>query len=232
MELAVGMNAFDIYRTGREQFFWQTFNSIKDEEPEHLLLYSNGSTDGTGELVERLGGIFIRDRNEASFGIQDLITRLVATTAPLILFSADDIGYTSGWLPRLKAFLEAMPPEIRIVTPLWEWDYDWNKPYKVVEYGGERAVFRASLPGSCWAFRAMDWNMIGPIPQKRFRESGEDLETCARLRNAGYHLAALPLGEHLGQEKSAWNATPSWSGYGKILSKEILSTLGSLPSTA
>jgi len=136
-----------------------------------------------------------------AYGMQRAIEAALDHEPDIVLFSADDITYVRDWLPRLVRFWQAAPDDVKLATLYLEPEWDWNRPLGAADIGGERVLFRASVPGGCWSFRATDWPLIGPIPQKM---PGEDLDICQRLRAARYRLAALDLGSHEGRHVSAW----------------------------
>ncbi len=199
--IGVGLLTFDHIRTGREQDFWKTYESIKDEPWDQFVVLTNGSTDGTEEVVRDLGGIVDETDDHIYYGNNRLVEELRGND--LIVLSADDLLYEEGWLERLQDFMAAAPEAIALssayLEPLWE----WNQPRGVVNFGGERALVRDSVCGSSWCFRSKDWEWIGPLPDLD-GTPGEDLVTCEKIRALGKKMVALDLCEHIGQEHSAW----------------------------
>lgn len=135
-------------------------------------------------------------------------TELALATVPdVVVISADDYDYRLGWLQALADFWAAAPRHVVMASLNWEPSYPWNAVEQDLLIGGQRALLRASIPGSSWSFRADDWVRIGPVAEKT---GGEDLEICERLRRAGYALAALDLSYHVGEKHSAWG-NQSWT---------------------
>lgn len=124
----------------------------------------------------------------------------------IVVFTADDYDFRSDWLSRLVSFWQAAPAEVALCCLNWEPSYPWNAVEQDLVIGGQRALIRASVPGSSWSFRAADWPAIGPIADKT---GGEDHEVNQRLRAAGRWLAALDLTLHTGERVSAWG-NQSW----------------------
>ena len=207
--LSVAMLTFNIFKSQREQFFYRAWASLDDGEyPLTKRLITNGSTDGTQDLVASLGGIVDDTDTRICYGMQRGIEWAV-TQGDIVLFSADDMTYKPGWARRLMAFWNDAPDEVAIATLFLEDCWPWNTVRGVLEAGGERALIRDSVPGGCWSFRAQDWLLIGPIPQVM---PGEDHAIIQKLEAAGYIFAALDLAEHTGLEHSAWNnQSHTWS---------------------
>jgi len=199
--VGVGVLTFDHIRTGRQEDFWRTWNSIQNTGHEaEILVLTNGSTDGTQDVVRDLGGIVDDTRSEIWYGNQRLVNELAHND--IVVLSADDLEYQDGWLERVVAFVEAAPAEFALLSAYIEPVWDWNQPRTAIEYGGQRAVIRDSVCGSSWIFRGEDWKRwMGPFPRIF---PGEDLHICNRVRDRGCTMAALDLVEHIGVERSAW----------------------------
>lgn len=201
MRIATVIQTWDMHRTGRAEMFERTYDSLARGNPDALNVVTNGSTDGTSDDVRRLGGIVDDTRSEMWFGMSTAINWALRQGCEIVLFSADDIEYAPDWKQRLLAFWEVAPATVKLATTFYEPDWPWNTVYAAREIGGERTLFRESVPGCCWSFRARDWRDIGPIPN---RSPGEDLSVCQKLRGAGFDLAQINISEHLGHEVSAW----------------------------
>ena len=174
----------------------------------HLTVVDNGSHDGTQDWVAEMpAGYCNRDGNvTVGHGMNLAISRALVWEPDIVLFTADDYRYAAGWADKLAAFWGEAPAEVALVCCNLEPDYDWNKPSGVIEAGGQRALARASVPGSNWSFRAKDWPAIGPLVETT---GGEDLAVCKRLRGQGRVLCAMDLTEHIGERASAWG-NGSW----------------------
>lgn len=203
IKVGVGVLTFNHITTGRQQDFWRTWHSIQEGgHPAEYLVLTNGSTDGTENVVAELGGVVDDADNRVWYGNTRLIEELAKRDCELIVLSADDLLYEEGWLLRLLSFLQEAPDDIALtscyVEPLW----DWNRPVEIVEAGGQKALIRESICGSSWVFRTEDWqDWMGPFEPVM---PGEDLLVCEKIRGRGARMAALNLTKHIGQERSAW----------------------------
>lgn len=200
MRVAAVIQTFDMYRTGRAEMFERTYDSLS-RHADSLNVVTNGSTDGTSDVVRRLGGIVDDTRREMWFGMSLAINWALRQGCEIVLFTADDIEYAPDWHARLLSFWDAAHDNVRLASTFYEPSWPWNAVYHADEIGGERVLFRESIPGCCWSFRARDWREIGPVPMQ---SPGEDLAICRKLRSAGYDLAQLNISEHIGAETSAW----------------------------
>lgn len=125
----------------------------------------------------------------------------------IVVFTADDYLYRPGWAADLAAFWAAADPSIAIASLNWEPSYPWNHIIGTARVGGQPTLFRATVPGSSWSFRASSWRtLFGPLEDKT---GGEDLTVCQALLANGYKLAALDLTRHIGEQESAWG-NMSW----------------------
>ena len=202
MKIGVGVLTWNHRKTGREQMFYDTLLSLTNGgQAVDVVVVTNGSTDGTQDTVRRLGGIVDDTHSQIWYGMQKAIETVIERGADIVLFTADDITYAPGWADKLAAFWQDAPEEVKLCSLILEPVYPWNTIRGTVEAGGLRALLRDSVGGCSWSFRAADWPTIGPLPQVM---PSEDLLTCQKLVAQGYYLAALDLGEHVGEAHSAW----------------------------
>lgn len=202
MKIGVGVLTWNHRKTGREQMFYDTLLSLTNGgQAVDVVVVTNGSTDGTQDTVRRLGGIVDDTDSRIWYGMTRAIEEVVARGADLILFTADDITYAPGWADKLAAFWADAPEEVKLCSLILEPAYPWNTIRGTLDAGGLRAVLRDSVGGCSWSFRASDWPNIGPLPQVM---PGEDLAVCQKLVGQGYYLAQVELGDHVGEEVSAW----------------------------
>ncbi len=220
MKMAAAVLTYNALSTGRLDDLRRTMQSLV-YEADSLVLFDGGSNDGSIDALVKAqyplsyitdGTAIVRTTVGKATNIA--VGLALAKQPDVVLFSADDMEYTANWRRRLESFWKAAPPDVALCSLHLEPDYPWNQPEGVVDAGGERALVRASIPGSCWSFRADMWQHIGPLPDKT---SGEDLETCNKLRGMGFRLCALDLAEHIGEQRSAWG-NQSWR-YAKPLDK-------------
>lgn len=219
MYVSVGMLIWDIYRTGRVDYCRRTLSSLAlGGEPFNLNIVTNGSTDGTNELVERLGGTVFDESypNAMWFGWEQAMLKAAEDESDIIVFTADDIEYQPGWIQKLRDFWDNAPDDIKVLTLFLEMDWAWNTIRERVEYGGVPALIRDSCPSASWSFRRKDLDLMVPVPQQ---SPGEDHAVIGRLRDQGYRVAQCNLAEHIGEKNSAWG-NKSWE-YGKPVDREL-----------
>lgn len=204
MKIGVGVLTFDHIKHGRQDDFARCWESIAATGyPAEIHLLTNGSTDGTENMVRELGGIVDNGNSQIWYGNKRLIEAM--GDVDLIVLSADDLEYEEGWLRRLVSFIESAPEDVALFSVQMEPVWGWNTPHELIEAGGEKGLVRDSLPGSSWAFRRSDWeNWMGPFLQVM---PGEDLQVCQRIKRKGKRMVALDMVEHLGIERSAWGNT-------------------------
>jgi len=202
MKIGVGVLTFNHKTTGREQMFYDTLLSLTNGgQAVDVVVVTNGSTDGTQDTVRRLNGIVDDTNSQIWYGMQRAIEECIARGADVVLFTADDIVYAEGWADRLAAFWQDAPEEVKLCSLILEPVYPWNTIRGTLDAGGMRAILRDSVGGCSWSFRAADWPTIGPLEQIF---PGEDLACCRKLISQGYYLAAVDLGDHVGERLSAW----------------------------
>ena len=207
MKICAGVLTFNHIKTGRAEMFAKTLLSLTDGGlPVEVVIVTNGSSDGTQDVVRRLGGIVDDTNSQIWYGMTRAIEECIARGADIVLFTADDIVYSEGWADKLVAFWEDAPEEVKICSLILEPQYPWNTIRGTLDAGGLRAILRDSLGGACWSFRAKDWPTIGPLPQV---QPGEDIPVCYRLIEQGYLLAQVELGADVGERNSAWG-NESW----------------------
>ena len=189
----------------REDLFRRTIASLKrTQRPYERVIVDNGSTDGTAKLVAKMpGGICNQDGNRTiGHGLRLAMQAAMQTEPELVLFTADDYLYCSGWLERLVDFWENAPAKAGLCTLAVEPTYHWNTIYDARQCGGQWALRRRTVPGANWSFRASLWAEIAPmVPDDSHKY---DHQVCGALQEAGYGLYALPLAEHMGAGRRSW----------------------------
>ncbi len=206
MKIVPAILTWNQFVTGRQDYFRQTYESIKATGIEPFVV-SNGSTDGTDKVVRALPRGIVDDRNAAMWwGCSIAIMAALDDGADVVLFSADDITWRDGWLPKLQAWWAEAPDDVVLAGGFLEGEFPWNRPTGTIDAGGIRGLVRPSVPSATWTFRARDWTKIrDPEKLTVHQESpGEDHGTCQRLLANGYRLVQLDLAEHSGVHASAW----------------------------
>jgi glycosyltransferase involved in cell wall biosynthesis len=207
VKIAVGMLTWNHIKYNRAQMFKDAWDSLEHGALQvDRILVTNGSTDGTQDVVKALGGIVDDGNTQIWYGMELAIKWCIDKGADIVLFTADDIVMRPFWAERLERFWQDAPDEVKLCSLILEPVYPWNTIRGTLEAGGERALLRDSVGGCSWSFRAKDWPLIGPLPQKM---PGEDLDVCMKLIAQGYYLAQIEMGDHVGERHSAWS-NESW----------------------
>ncbi|HUV94567.1 MAG TPA: glycosyltransferase family A protein [Anaerolineae bacterium] len=173
--------------------------------PFGLVLYDNGSSDGTERRVAELGGICNCTKNHTiGHGVRSAVGLALRHKPDIIVLSADDYEYHQGWLERLVRFWEAAPQPVAICTLSIEPAYEWTPVLAVHSIGEQVVLQRRTVPGANWSFRAALWPQLEPmIPDNAHKY---DHRLCAELNAQGCWLCALPLAEHIGENRRSWKS--------------------------
>ncbi len=210
MKVVAGVLTYRVKRFGRVDELHATLASLR--EADELFLLDNASDDGSAELVRSLGGTVARNDDgncTPGRGMNQLLGALAARDADIVAFSNDDMAWKPGWRAQLEAFWDAAPASLLILSGLLEPDYPWAQVLGRLDCGGVPALIRETAPGAAWTFRARDWPLIGPIPEKL---GWDDVPTCHKIRAHGGQVAQADLAEHLGADKSTWgNVSFEWA---------------------
>lgn len=177
--------------------------------PFRRVLVDGGSSDDQQRawVAHQADSFVFENKVSVGHSMNTAIDLAVGTGADVIVFSADDYRYRPGWAARLMGFWQAAPAWVGLASLNWEPVYPWNTVLEDTRIGGERALIRATVPGSSWSFPGKHWrSLFGPVED---RTGGEDLTVCRDLQARGYKLAALDLTEHIGERESAWG-NRSW----------------------
>ncbi len=198
MKIAVGIKTYNLYFQLREELFWQCYESAQIAFPgSDVVVFDNGSTDGTSDLVEELGGRVIREGNKTpGSGFNGVVKSLLELHPDVIVHSDDDIL----WKPESQEVLSKFwsGNVVKLVSGLLEPVWHWNTPRYVVESNGVKALVRDSAPGAAWSFHVSNLDWIYPVTEK----FGYDYDTCVKILNSGMTVAQMDLTEHIGWEHS------------------------------
>lgn len=188
---------------------WErTVASLKlTEHPFDLVLYDNGSTDGTAERVAALGGVCNQtDNHWIGHGFRECARLALEHEPDLLLLSADDYEYQEDWLTRLVAFWEAAPAKVAICSCHIYDVFRWNRILGADTYGGQRALRRLTLAGDNWSFRPELWSEIeAMIPDNGHKY---DKRVSRALNVQGCTLYELDLATHIGAGHRLWTNEP------------------------
>lgn len=223
VRVAIAVRTWNALEHGRGAMLERTLESLRAAgHPFELILFDNGSTDGTAELVAARGGTRgprTVGNNTSGQGMNRAIELALASGADLVVFSDDDMEWYPGFLASLVQFWSHAPHDLVLVSGFVERRLKHNAIRGTIESGGVRALVREAAAGGAWSFPSAHWRWIGPL-QPRMEA---DWEACLRLRSAGFRLAQLDLALHLGEEHSTWgNKVPE----GEPVSAELLGGKG------
>jgi hypothetical protein len=231
LNIVIAVRTWNIIRTNRLSLFQQTIASLElAGYPYTRIIFDNGSNDGTADLVRDLGGYTLPpDENNctAGRGMNLAIEKALLLKPDIIVFSDDDVAWHSGFLCAIVKFWSCAPINIAILGGFVEPRFSWNMAYGVIECNGIRALLTTTTPGGAWAFRAKDWENIGPL----LNNMSGDVWGCTILRSQGRRVCQADLALHIGDNSSSWGNTAyihepkadldSWGGRYRKFSEQI-----------
>lgn len=215
MKIAAGILCWNQTKNEREGLFDDCYKSLKEADPDILVVADNGSTDGTAERIGSLpeGICFPRlagfpHANTCGYGMNKLAATLLTHEPDLIVLSNDDIVWQADSMQRLRNLWAEIPEDVKIISGLVEPTFRhpkateaWNYPYGVSECAGERVMMRKSVPGGAWTFRAEDFPLIFPVSTFK---GVDDVPACHRLNEKHLGTGAVDLATHAGADRSTW----------------------------
>lgn len=208
VRVAIAVRTWNALQHGRREMLDRTLESLRGAgHPFELILFDNGSTDGTAEMVAARGGTRgprTVGNNTSGQGMNRAIELALASGADLVVFSDDDIEWYPGFLASLVQFWSHAPHDLVLVSGFVEPRLKHNAIRGAIESGGVRALVRETAPGGAWSFPSAHWRWIGPLQPGM----EADWEACLRLRAAGFRLAQMDLVAHLGEGHSTWGNVP------------------------
>jgi glycosyltransferase involved in cell wall biosynthesis len=181
--------------------------------PYEIVVVDNNSTDSTRAVVESFmarGYRHLRYLFESRQGVAyGRNAGILASTAPIIAFTDDDVTVAPDWVRTLKQALDAHPeadcvggrvlPRWSLPVPSWLCRENWG-PLALLDYGDAPFYVNASkrlcLIGANTAFRRAVFSRVGLLAnhvQSYKREVGtEDHELLLRLWRSGGQGLYLP----------------------------------------
>lgn len=202
MTIAAAVLTHNVVKYDRLTLLQDTLFSLAAQEPNALFVVSNGSSDGTQQYVESIGGLVVDDPiTTCGHGMNVAIGIAAESGCDVVVFANDDIFFEPDALYRIQRFWEAAPDDLLLASGLLEDDFPWNTVYERAEIGGEVGLVRRTAPGGVWTMRAKDWQRIGPVPES---PGWDDVPTCVRLAEKGYRVAQFEWAHHMGVEVSTW----------------------------
>lgn len=202
MKIVAGMLTFNAVTHGRLDFAKETVGSLASEADE-VIVWDNGSTDGTEDWVAEIGGhVYDSPDGVTTCGRgMNMLGSACSARGDLVVLTSDDTVWRPGWRAVLEAFWTDAHPKVALLCGLLEPDYPWSTPVGAYTSGGVTGLLRPSVPGSGWTFRSADWPDIGPVPETYGRD---DVPTCQRLVTEGRLLVAVDIADHVGEGASTW----------------------------
>lgn len=202
MKVVAGMLTFNAVTHNRLGLARQTARSLAAEADE-LIVWDNGSTDGTEDWVQSIGGhVYDSPDGVTTCGRgMNMLGSACAARGDLVVLTSDDMFWRPGWRQAIEAFWAEANPKVAILCGLLEPDYPWSSPVGSYTAGGVTGLLRPSVPGSGWTFRSAMWPTIGPVPETY---GVDDVPTCQRLVSEGWLLVACDLADHAGEDASTW----------------------------
>ena len=227
MKCCVGVTTHNPVSGLRLDLLEQTIESIERAFPTALLcLLDNGSTDGTGDVIDKMR-LGVRwhpgSAEQTSYPLGNLTpgmgrNRLMALmddwcaglwgvnyyseVPSFFVWSDDDMLWKHGAEDKLRAFWSA-PDEDRggvvLVSGLLEPVWHWNTPRRTVEAGGVRVLVRDSAPGAAWSFK--NPRVVWPLAAEH-ATFGYDYKLSRVIAGLGLAVGQLDLADHLGWEAS------------------------------
>lgn len=214
MKVAAVVLTYQAQSTGRVGLLEQTLASL--DEADYRQVVDNGSTDGSGELVESWGGLTHHRPLHTSGHGNNLAARVAyGTDADLLVFSDDDMFWRPGWRTRLEAWWSECPADVAMTGCHIEPVFHWNTIHDRIVCGGVPGLIRESTGGASWSIPRERLDVFfAPAGIWQQNQGYGDVMACNRVTERGYRICQIDLADHAGQGQSTWgNATESKYGW-------------------
>ena len=170
-------------------------------ETEEILVWDNGSTDGTADYLRELGDARIRVvRTETNVGMVAYGKAIALTRAPFIVQLDDDVvDAPPAWDAQLLEAFRALPKVAWLAADLEDepddrasYDRHHVHAYDEREVNGVRLLDGPTGGGCTMTSRAI-YESVGGLPTKSKRlYFSTDTIYVKKIRSAGYETAMLP----------------------------------------
>lgn len=203
MKIVAGMLIHNAITHDRLEIAKEAVWSLASEADE-VIVWDNGSTDGTQDWVASIGGHcdVPADGNTTGGRGMNNVATAAAKRGDIVVLTADDMIWRPGWRSVVEEFWSHVDRKVAIFCGLLEPEYPWSVPEGGIRVNTVHALIRPTVPGSAWTFRSRDWfEAIGPVPEVK---GHDDVPTCKRLVDRNWLLCAADLAEHRGEDRSVW----------------------------
>ena len=187
--------------------------AASERQPDELILYDDGSTDGTGDMARAAGAVVLRNDGPPRGPAVGRNAGVAIAKSELIIFVDADVSIHPTALGRLEA---AFINDPKISAAFGSYDdrprsqrsaaLYANLRHHFVHQGGgrEATTFWAGLG----AIKADVFRAVGGFDVRYARPSIEDIELGVRLNQGGHAIALVP--EALGKHCKDWGKRQLW----------------------
>ena len=213
MKVAVAILTHNATSTGRLALLRRCHASLL--EADTVIVVDNGSTDGSGDWVEWLGGYAHRGSLHTSGHGTNLQARVLAgTDADICVHSDDDMIWQPGWRRKLERWWADAADDVALTGCHLEGEWPWNAITGKALFGGIPGLVRFSTGAASWSYRASMAGRIFPIPQQV--QGFGDVPACDRLGQDGFRVCQIDLATHEGAVSTWGNLTSEKYGDGGV----------------
>jgi len=214
MKVAAAILTYNATSAGRLPLLRACHASLAAEADE-VIVVDNGSSDGSGDWVDWLGGVAHRGSLHTSGHGTNLLYRVLqATGADIAVHSDDDMLWQPGWRRKLERWWSEAPEDVVLTGCHLEGRWPWNEIHAKVTFGGIPGFARFSTGAASWSYRLADGPKIFPIPQQV--QGFGDVPACDKLGQDGFRICQIDLATHEGKESTWGNQTANRYGDGDL----------------